>query len=122
MRTHVAWVGAQRDVLAGDRRAVVRLAELRRFVHLYALGPLEGLRGPSAGGILTVKLLPHIVLPASPGDRRSARQKLQSDPFGSEWQLGDPHAGGIVDRVGHGGRRRHDRRLANPAGTERPGR
>jgi hypothetical protein len=42
---HVAWVGAQRDVLAGNLRAVVSLTELRRFEHLYALGPLEGLRG-----------------------------------------------------------------------------
>jgi acetolactate decarboxylase len=42
---HVAWVGAQRNVLAGDLRPVVSLAELQRFEHLYALGPLERLRG-----------------------------------------------------------------------------
>ncbi len=43
--SHVGWVGAQRNVLAGDLRAVVSLTELQRFEHLYALGPLEGLRG-----------------------------------------------------------------------------
>jgi len=41
----VAWVGAQRDVLAGNLRAAVALAELKRFEHLYGLGPLEGLKG-----------------------------------------------------------------------------
>lgn len=41
----VAWIGAQRDVLAGDLRATVTLVELKRFEHLYGLGPLEGLRG-----------------------------------------------------------------------------
>src|SRR2546427_183648 len=37
-------------------------------------------------------------------------------------QLGEPDAGGVLDRVGEGGRRRHDRRLADTAGAERSGR
>jgi acetolactate decarboxylase len=41
----VAWAGAQRDVLAGDLRVAITLGELRALEHLYALGPLEGLRG-----------------------------------------------------------------------------
>lgn len=41
----MAWAGAQRDVLAGDLRAAIALADLRHVRHLYALGPLEGLTG-----------------------------------------------------------------------------
>jgi acetolactate decarboxylase len=41
----VKWAGAQRDVLAGDLRATIALAELRHLEHVHALGPLEGLAG-----------------------------------------------------------------------------
>ncbi len=41
----VRWVGAQRDVLTGDLRPRVRLHSLMGLSHLYALGPLAGLRG-----------------------------------------------------------------------------
>ena len=44
----VAWAGAQRDVLAGNLRSAIALTELRHCQHLYALGPLEGLRGEIA--------------------------------------------------------------------------
>lgn len=42
---HVAWAGAQRNVLAGDLRSTITLADLQRFEHVYALGPLQGLTG-----------------------------------------------------------------------------
>jgi len=38
-------MGAQRDVLANDLRGHVALEALSAAAHLYALGPLEGLRG-----------------------------------------------------------------------------
>lgn len=41
----VRWLGAQRDVLKGDLRGHVALDALAAFPHLYALGPLEGVRG-----------------------------------------------------------------------------
>ena len=41
----VRWVGAQRDVLAGDIGGRVELETLSSVPHLYGLGPLEGLRG-----------------------------------------------------------------------------
>jgi acetolactate decarboxylase len=41
----VRWIGAQREVLAGDIRGHVALAELSATPHLYGLGPLEGVRG-----------------------------------------------------------------------------
>src|SRR5262245_47977809 len=41
----VHWIGAQRDVLHGNIGGRVALADLREHPHLYALGPLEGVRG-----------------------------------------------------------------------------
>jgi acetolactate decarboxylase len=41
----VRWIGAQRDVLAGDVHGHVALADLSGTPHLYGLGPLDGLRG-----------------------------------------------------------------------------
>ena len=41
----VQWAGAQRDVLAGDVEGHVDLDTLCSLSHLYALGPLAGLRG-----------------------------------------------------------------------------
>jgi acetolactate decarboxylase len=41
----VRWVGAQRDVLAGDITGHVDLATLSTLPDLYGLGPLEGARG-----------------------------------------------------------------------------
>ncbi len=41
----VRWVGAQREVLAGDFRSHVNLSSLAELSHLYGLGPLAGLRG-----------------------------------------------------------------------------
>jgi len=41
----VRWAGAQRDVLAGDIEGHVDLETLSLLPFLYALGPLEGLRG-----------------------------------------------------------------------------
>ena len=41
----VRWAGAQRDVLGGDLRGHVALEPLAALTHLYALGPLEGVRG-----------------------------------------------------------------------------
>jgi Alpha-acetolactate decarboxylase len=43
--SRVQWVGAQRDVLAGDLRPRIELAELAHLRHLYAVGPLAGLAG-----------------------------------------------------------------------------
>lgn len=41
----VRWIGAQRDVFGGDLRGHGNLEILSAAPHLYALGPLEGLRG-----------------------------------------------------------------------------
>jgi len=41
----VRWLGAQRHVLANDLTGHVALEALSSAAHLYALGPLEGLRG-----------------------------------------------------------------------------
>jgi acetolactate decarboxylase len=41
----ISWVGAQRDVLAGDIGAHVALETLRHCAHLYAVGPVEHVRG-----------------------------------------------------------------------------
>jgi len=41
----VRWIGAQRDVLGGDLRGHGELGALSTVSHLYALGPLEELRG-----------------------------------------------------------------------------
>jgi acetolactate decarboxylase len=41
----VRWVGAQRDVLAGDLSGTIALDALRDIPHLYALGPVEALLG-----------------------------------------------------------------------------
>ena len=41
----VRWAGTQSDVLAGDLSGHVDLGALSAFEHLYAVGPLEGLRG-----------------------------------------------------------------------------
>jgi acetolactate decarboxylase len=41
----VRWIGAQRDVLAGDIRGRAALADLSALPHVYGLGPLDGLRG-----------------------------------------------------------------------------
>jgi hypothetical protein len=41
----VRWTGAQREVLDGDLRGHGELETLSTAAHLYALGPLEGLRG-----------------------------------------------------------------------------
>jgi acetolactate decarboxylase len=41
----VRWIGAQRDVLGGDLPGHGDLEALSTASHLYALGPLEGLRG-----------------------------------------------------------------------------
>src|SRR5262245_46654222 len=41
----VRWVGAQRDVLGGDIGGHIALTDLATVPHLYALGPLEGVRG-----------------------------------------------------------------------------
>lgn len=41
----VEWVGAQREVLAGDVSGHISLGSLAGLPDLYALGPLEGLRG-----------------------------------------------------------------------------
>src|SRR5262245_28016603 len=41
----VRWIGAQRDVLAGDVSGAIDLATLAHLPHLYALGPREGLLG-----------------------------------------------------------------------------
>ncbi len=41
----VRWVGAQRDVLAGDISGKIDLGTLAALPHLYALGPREGLQG-----------------------------------------------------------------------------
>lgn len=40
----VVWVGAMREAMHGEGRGVVRLMDARRE-HLYAIGPVEGLRG-----------------------------------------------------------------------------
>ncbi len=52
----VCWIGAQRDVLAGDIRGHAALANLAATPHLYGLGPLEGLRGEVSifGGLPSV--------------------------------------------------------------------
>ena len=44
-RPGVRWIGAQRRVLANDLTGHVALEALSAATHLYALGPLEGLRG-----------------------------------------------------------------------------
>ena len=41
----VRWIGAQRNVLAGDLMGHVALEALSSGTHLYGLGPLEGVRG-----------------------------------------------------------------------------
>jgi hypothetical protein len=41
----LGWVGAQRQVLAGDLTPHARLQDLADVPHLYALGPLAGLQG-----------------------------------------------------------------------------
>ncbi|HXJ83405.1 MAG TPA: hypothetical protein VMS64_32555 [Candidatus Methylomirabilis sp.] len=41
----VRWIGAQRDVLAGDLSGKIDLRTLADVPHLYALGPCEGLQG-----------------------------------------------------------------------------
>ena len=41
----VQWVGAQRDVMRGDLSSHIALESLAGRPHLYALGPLEQLRG-----------------------------------------------------------------------------
>lgn len=41
----VRWIGAQRDVLAGDVAGTIELASLAGEEHLYALGPCDRLRG-----------------------------------------------------------------------------
>ena len=41
----VRWIGAQREVLAGDVSGAIDLATLAHLPHLYALGPREGLLG-----------------------------------------------------------------------------
>ena len=41
----VRWTGAQRDVLGGDVSGKIALDSLTSESHLYALGPMEGLRG-----------------------------------------------------------------------------
>jgi len=41
----LGWVGAQRQVLAGDLTPHARLLDLADVPHLYALGPLAGLQG-----------------------------------------------------------------------------
>jgi acetolactate decarboxylase len=41
----VQWVGAQRNVLAGDLSGRIALSTLARLQHLYAVGPLAELRG-----------------------------------------------------------------------------
>ena len=41
----VRWVGAQRDVLAGDLSGKIAIDALRDLPHVYGLGPLEGVRG-----------------------------------------------------------------------------
>src|SRR5262245_13717178 len=41
----IGWVGAQRQVLAGDLTPRADLRHLARVPHLYALGPLAGLQG-----------------------------------------------------------------------------
>ena len=45
MGSGVRWIGAQRDVLGGDLRGHSELEALSTASHLYALGPLEELRG-----------------------------------------------------------------------------
>ena len=45
MGSGVRWIGAQRDVLGGDLRGHGELGALSTVSHLYALGPLEELRG-----------------------------------------------------------------------------
>jgi acetolactate decarboxylase len=41
----VRWVGAQRDVLAGDVSGRIALESIASLPHLHGLGPVEGLRG-----------------------------------------------------------------------------
>jgi len=41
----VRWIGAQRDVLAGDVEGKVELSSLPSLTHLYALGPRAGVTG-----------------------------------------------------------------------------
>jgi len=41
----VRWAGAQRDLLSGDIRGHVDVSSLSTLPDLYALGPLEGVRG-----------------------------------------------------------------------------
>jgi acetolactate decarboxylase len=41
----VKWAGEQRDVLSGDLAAHISLESLKGLPDLYALGPLEGLKG-----------------------------------------------------------------------------
>lgn len=41
----VKWVGAQKHVLGGDLSAAISLSSLERLENLYALGPLEGVKG-----------------------------------------------------------------------------
>lgn len=41
----VEWVGAQKDVLSGDLSPHISLSELVHLDHLYALGPIAGLKG-----------------------------------------------------------------------------
>src|SRR5262249_14691893 len=43
--SHVQWVGAQRNVLTGDVSGRIALSALSELEHLYAVGPLEGLKG-----------------------------------------------------------------------------
>ena len=52
----VEWKGAQRAVLGGDVQGHVALEPLATRLHLYGLGPLEGLRGEVtiAGGLPSI--------------------------------------------------------------------
>src|SRR5437588_11854868 len=54
--------------------------------------------------------------------RLPPRGDCERDALRGHRQLGESHAGRVLDRVGNGGRRRNDRRLANAARTERSGR
>src|SRR6267143_6230832 len=61
--------------------------------------------------------------PAAPWHPRlPLRGDCERDALRRHRQLSQPHAGRVLNRVGDGGRRRNDRRLADAARAERSGR
>ncbi len=88
----VRWLGAQRHVLANNLKGHVALEALSTSAHLYALGPLEGLRGEVSifDSVPSIARIRDGAIATESTWKARACFLVWADVSGWTWQLLDP--------------------------------